>query len=92
MSDDEIEQCWLAAEAEADAPETEWLLYGQKVAVAAQAAERLRISALVEAVREANYAAQYEGMFQLLRPEQERAWVALLAGLKGPNVANEPPP
>lgn len=53
LTDQEIEKCWLEAEAEADAPESEWLLYGQKVAAAAVAAERerwQRIAANAQAV------------------------------------------
>lgn len=53
------------------------------------AAERERIRALVQAVRDANRDAAEDGeTFRLLKPGQERAWMALLAGLDGPNVAN----
>ncbi len=55
------------------------------------AAERERLRVLVEAVRDANFDAEDGNTFQLLKPGQERAWLALLAGLKGPNVrANTP--
>lgn len=50
--------------------------------------ERLR--KLVQAVRDANRDAQCDGTFRLLTPGQERAWVALMAGLEGPNVRVEP--
>jgi hypothetical protein len=48
MTDEQIEECWLAAEREATAPEEEWLLYGQKVAAMAEKMchdeiERLRL-------------------------------------------------
>jgi hypothetical protein len=49
----------------------------------AVAAERVRIGALVEAVRDANRDAEDGNTFRLLRPGQERAWMALLAGLNG---------
>lgn len=52
----------------------------------AVAAERERLRALVEAVRDANRDAEDGDTFRLLKPGQERAWLALLAGLKGPNV------
>jgi len=56
------------------------------------AAERERIRALVQAVRDANRDAEDGGeTFRLLKPGQERAWMALLAGLDGPNVANNRP-
>ena len=56
------------------------------------AAERERIRALVQAVRDANRDAAEDGeTFRLLKPGQERAWMALLAGLDGPNVANNRP-
>ena len=58
-------------------------------ALAAVAAERDRIKALVEAVRDANRDAEDADMFRLLKPGQERAWAALLAGLEGPNVQDE---
>jgi hypothetical protein len=51
------------------------------------AAERERIRALVQAVRDANRDAEDGETFRLLKPGQERAWMALLAGLDGPNVA-----
>ena len=54
------------------------------------AAERERIRALVQAVRDANRDAEDGGTFRLLKPGQERAWMALLAGLDGPNVGGEP--
>lgn len=47
LTDEEIENCWLEAEAEADAPESEWLLYGQKVAAMASAAERKRCAGCI---------------------------------------------
>jgi len=54
---------------------------------AAAAAERERIRALVQAVRDANRDAEDGGeTFRLLKPGQERAWMALLAGLDGPNA------
>lgn len=54
------------------------------------AAERERIRALVQAVRDANRDAEDGGTFRLLKPGQERAWMALLAGLDGPNGSVEP--
>ena len=56
------------------------------------AAERERIRALVQAVRDANRDAEDGGTFRLLKPGQERAWMALLAGLEGPNVADDRQP
>jgi len=53
------------------------------------AAERERIRALVQAVRDANRDAEDGETFRLLKPGQERAWMALLAGLDGPNVRVE---
>lgn len=50
------------------------------------AAERERLRVLVEAVRDANRDEQDGDTFRLLNPGQEQAWLALLAGLKGPNV------
>jgi hypothetical protein len=48
LSDDEIEKCWLAAEEDEDAPQSDWLLYGQKVAAAAASAERDRCAKACE--------------------------------------------
>lgn len=45
MTDEQIEECLLEAEREADAPESEWLLYGQKVAKKAQAEMQGRLAA-----------------------------------------------
>lgn len=50
------------------------------------AAERERLRVLVEAVRTANGLAEDGGTFRLLTLGQERAWMALLSGLEGPNV------
>lgn len=50
----------------------------------AEAAERERIGALVEAVRDANRDAECGNTFRLLTPGQDRAWMALLDGLNGP--------
>ena len=50
------------------------------------AAERGRLRVLVEAVRDANDAAQGEDVFRLLMPRQERAWRALMDSLMTPNV------
>lgn len=47
----------------------------------AVAAERVRIGALVEAVRDANRDAECGNTFRLLTPGQDRAWMALLDGL-----------
>ncbi len=51
------------------------------------AAERDRIRALVEAVRDAN-AAEAHGDYpvRVLTAQQERAWVALMAALEGTNA------
>ena len=49
------------------------------------AAERARIRALVDAVRDANACAQGDGVVSLLTEVQEAAWLALLAGVEGPN-------
>jgi hypothetical protein len=56
-------------------------------AAQAVAAERERLRVLVEAVRDANCDAQSYGTFRFMTPGQERAWMALLAGLEGPNVS-----
>lgn len=45
------------------------------------AEERERLRELVEAVRAANAEAQQPGEVILLTPLQERAWLALMAGL-----------
>jgi hypothetical protein len=50
------------------------------------AAERERLRVLVQAVRDANRDAEDADTFRLLKPGQERAWIALLAGLEGPNA------
>ena len=44
-------------------------------------AERRRLRELVEAVRDANAAAQDEDAFRLLTPRQNQAWAALLAAM-----------
>ena len=44
-------------------------------------ADRRRLKALVEAVRDANAAAQGEDAFRLLMPRQQQAWDALMAAL-----------
>lgn len=53
---------------------------------AAMVAERARLRQLVEAVRNANSDAEDGDTFRLLKPGQERAWMALLAGLEAPSV------
>lgn len=53
---------------------------------AAVAKERERLRVLVEAIRDANCDAENVNTFRLLKPGQERAWLALMAGLEGPNV------
>ena len=53
---------------------------------AGMAAERERLRVLVEAVRDANCDAEDGDTFRLLKPGQERAWMALLAGLEWPNA------
>ena len=50
---------------------------------AAVAKERERLRALVEVVRDANCDAEDVNTFRLLKPGQERAWLALMAGLNG---------
>jgi hypothetical protein len=51
------------------------------------AAERERLRALVQAVRDANAAeAHGDYPFRVLTARQDRAWVELMAGLEGPNV------
>lgn len=58
---------------------------------AGMADERERIRVLVQKVRDANRDAEDGDTFRLLKPGQERAWMALMAGLEGPNVGNEGP-
>lgn len=56
-----------------------------------RAAERERLRMLVEAVRTANGLAEDGDTFRLLNYGQERAWIALLAGLEGPNGVGKRP-
>ena len=66
-------------------PDGEYPLYTLAALDAAVAAERERLRVLVQAVRDANRDAEDPDTFRLLKPGQERAWLALLAGLEGPN-------
>lgn len=59
------------------------LLFDQATIDAAVAKERERLRALVEVVRDANCDAEDVNTFRLLKPGQERAWLALMAGLNG---------
>lgn len=58
--------------------------------LSAVAQERARIRKLVEAVRDANLAAQGEDSFRLLMPQQDRAWLSLLAALEPDSAAPRP--
>ena len=77
-----LRQLWSAA---IECAQRETVRYAE----AQVAAERERLRALVHAVRDANRDAQDGATFRLLKPGQERAWMALLAGLEGPNVADD---
>ena len=59
---------------------------------AAMVTERARLRVLVEAVRDANREAEDADTFRLLKPGQERAWMALLAEVEAPNVRANPAP
>jgi len=50
------------------------------------AAERQRIRGLVEAVRKANAESQDADDCLIYTPAVQRAWIALMAGLEGPNA------
>ncbi len=56
-------------------------IYSRAEVDAIVAAERERLRRLVEAVRDANLGAGNGDTVRLLTPGQERAWVALMAGL-----------
>lgn len=76
-----------------------WAQQAEARAIAAESAEgqrvlaeRERLRVLVQAVRDANRDAEDADTFRLLKPGQERAWMALLAGLEGPNNVFSGPP
>ena len=75
-----------------------WAQQAEARAIAAESAEgqrvlaeRERLRVLVQAVRDANAVeAHADYPFRVLTALQERAWMALLAGLEGPNVRAKP--